>query len=51
LKYEVTVDDPRTYTRPWNGGWNIQWVPNEEIQEYFCEENVEATLSGKGSYK
>jgi hypothetical protein len=55
LKYEVTVDDPRTYTRPWKGGWNIQWVPNEEIQEYFCEENVEATLSinvsGKENYK
>jgi hypothetical protein len=51
LKYEVTVDDPRTYTRQWTSGWNIQWVPNEEIQEYFCEENVEATLSGKESYK
>jgi hypothetical protein len=51
LKYEVTVDDPRTYTRPWTGGWKMQWVPNEEIQEYFCEENVEATLSGKESYK
>jgi len=51
LRYEVTVDDPRTYTRPWTGGWNVPWVPNEEMQEYFCEENVEATLSGKGSYK
>jgi hypothetical protein len=44
LKYEVTVDDPRTYTRPWTGGWTIQWVPNEEIQEYFCEENAEQTF-------
>jgi hypothetical protein len=44
LKYEVTVDDPRTYTRPWTGGWTIQWVPNEEIQEYFCEENAESTF-------
>jgi hypothetical protein len=51
LKYEVIVDDPRTYTRPWTGGWTIQWVPNGEIQEYFCEENVEATLSGKENYK
>ena len=55
LKYEVTVDDPRTYTRPWTGGWNIPWVPNEEIQEYFCEDNVESTLStnasGKENYK
>ncbi len=39
LKYEVTVDDPRTYTRPWTGGWTVRWVPNREIQEYFCEES------------
>jgi len=44
LKYEVTVDDPRTYTRPWKGGWDVQWVPGEEIEEYFCEENAEATF-------
>jgi uncharacterized protein DUF6152 len=39
LKYEVTVDDPRTYTRPWSGGWTIQWVPDQDVQEYFCEDN------------
>jgi hypothetical protein len=44
LKYEVTVDDPRTYKRPWTGGWTVQWVPNEEIQEYFCEDNAESTF-------
>jgi uncharacterized protein DUF6152 len=44
LKYEVTVDDPRTYTRPWKGGWDVRWVPGEEIEEYFCEENAEATF-------
>jgi hypothetical protein len=44
LKYQVTVDDPRTYTRPWTGGWTIQWVPDQEIQEYFCEENAESTF-------
>jgi len=44
LKYEVTVDDPRTYTRPWSGGWAIKWVPDEEIQEYFCEDNAESTF-------
>jgi hypothetical protein len=44
LKYQVTVDDPQTYTRTWTGGWNIQWVPDEEIQEYFCEENAESTF-------
>jgi Family of unknown function (DUF6152) len=39
LKYEVTVEDPRTYTRPWRGSWTIQWVPDQDIQEYFCEDN------------
>jgi hypothetical protein len=44
LEYEVTVDDPRTYSRPWTGGWTIPWVPDREIQEYFCEEHAEATF-------
>jgi hypothetical protein len=44
LKYEVTVNDPRTYTRPWPGGWTVQWVADQEIQEYFCEENAESTF-------
>lgn len=44
LQYEVTVDDPRAYTRPWTGRWTIQWVPDEEIQEYFCEEKAEDTF-------
>ena len=39
LKYEVTVDDTGAYTRPWSGGWTMQWVPNEEIGEYFCQDN------------
>jgi len=41
LRYDVTVDDPRTYTRRWSGGWTVQWVANEELQEYFCEENAD----------
>ncbi|HLK51723.1 MAG TPA: DUF6152 family protein [Bryobacteraceae bacterium] len=45
LKYEVTVDDPRTYTRPWTGAWTVQWVPDQDIQEYFCEESAEATFT------
>lgn len=40
LKYEVTVDDPRTYTAPWNANWTMRWVANQEIQEFFCEEKT-----------
>jgi hypothetical protein len=46
LKYEVTVDDPQTYTRPWIGGWDVQWVPDRDIDEYFCEEGYHS----KGLY-
>lgn len=38
LKYEVRVDDPGTYTRPWTSSWTLQWIPNQEIEEYFCDE-------------
>jgi hypothetical protein len=44
LKYEVTVDDPRTYTKSWNASWTIQWVPDQDIPEYFCEDNAESTF-------
>lgn len=44
LGYEVTIDDPGAYTRPWTASWTIEWVPDEEIQEYFCEENAESTF-------
>ena len=45
LRYEVTVDDPKTYTRRWTGVWTIQWVPDEELQEYFCEENADPAFN------
>jgi hypothetical protein len=39
LKYEVTVDDVGAYTRPWTGGWTLEWVPNQDIEQYFCQDN------------
>ncbi len=38
LRYEVTVDDPDTYTRPWTTGWEVPWS-EFEIVEYLCAEN------------
>ncbi len=39
LRYEVTVDDPYTYTRPWNAEWTVEWAEGSVIPEQFCEDN------------
>jgi hypothetical protein len=44
LKYDVTVEDPRTYTRPWTASFTLSWVADQDIQEYFCEENAESAF-------
>jgi len=40
MKYEATVDDPRTYTKPWTLNYTMRWVANQELQEFFCEEKT-----------
>ena len=40
LEYEVTIDDPRTYTRTWKAKWTLRWVPGD-IEEQFCEDGRE----------
>lgn len=39
LKYEVTVNDPGAYTRPWTSTSTLQWVANKDIELYFCDDN------------
>jgi hypothetical protein len=46
LRYEVTIDDPKAYTRPWSGSFTVPWTytnwdgtPGGEIHEYFCQDN------------
>ncbi len=39
LHYEVTIDDPGAYTKPWTAAWNIAWRASGELAEYICQEN------------
>jgi hypothetical protein len=39
LHYEVTVDDPKAYTKPWTTSYTIPWAPGVELYEYICQEN------------
>jgi hypothetical protein len=39
LKYEVTVNDPGAYTRPWTAGFNLRWNAGADLFEYVCQDN------------
>jgi hypothetical protein len=38
IQYEMTIDDPKTYTRPWTLAFPIRQVPGYELFEYACHE-------------
>jgi hypothetical protein len=39
LRYEVTIDDPGAYTRPWKSSWALRWVAGEELPKHMCQDN------------
>jgi hypothetical protein len=38
LKYEVTVNDPKTWTKPWTMAFPLKRESNYQIYEYACHE-------------
>jgi hypothetical protein len=38
LEIEITVDDPKAYTRPWTVKVNQRILPDTELIEFICEE-------------
>lgn len=39
LEIQVTIDDPKAYTKPWTAIENVQLRPNTELIEFICNEN------------
>ena len=39
LQYEVTIDDPGAYTRPWTSRWTLRLMRGEPLPEYYCQDN------------
>ncbi len=39
LEYEVTIDDPGAYTRPWTSSWTLDWIAGEEMPVFYCQDN------------
>ncbi|MET0212540.1 MAG: hypothetical protein ABW292_06035 [Vicinamibacterales bacterium] len=39
LHVEVTVDDPKAYTKPWTRIIRLRLILNTDLLEYICNEN------------
>jgi hypothetical protein len=39
LEIQTTIDDPGAYLKPWTIKWAADLAPDEEIQEFLCNEN------------
>jgi hypothetical protein len=39
LEMQLTIDDPKTYTRPWTVNENAILLPDTDLLEYVCTEN------------
>jgi hypothetical protein len=44
LRYQVTIDDPGAYTRPWTASFDLQWITGDPYDEYFCDDYNRETL-------
>ena len=39
IDIEVTIDDPKAYTKPWNVKFSWRLIPDTDLIESICEEN------------
>ena len=39
MEIDITVDDPKAYTKPWTVRHVQELMPDAELIEFVCEEN------------
>ena len=39
MDIDITIDDPKAYTRPWTVTQSLAFQPDTELLEYICDEN------------
>ena len=47
IAYEITIDDPQTFTKPWKNTRTFTLRPDWELMEYSCEENNKSLWEGR----
>jgi len=48
LEIEVTVDDPKAYTKPWTVRLHQLLVPDTELLDYYCQDNEKDAVHAVG---
>ena len=38
IRYDLTVDDPGAYVKPWTATMNLRWSAGVELFEYICQQ-------------
>ena len=46
IAYEITIEDPKAYTKPWKNIRTFTLRPDWELVEYVCEENNRDLVEG-----
>lgn len=39
LRYEVTMEDPGAFDKPWSSNFSLNWSAGTEMFEYICQDN------------
>jgi hypothetical protein len=39
MDIQITIDDPKAYTKPWTVNQEVHLLPNDELLEFICNEN------------
>jgi hypothetical protein len=47
MDIDVTIDDPKTFTKPWTVKLPFELFPDTELMEYVCENEKDASHIGK----
>ena len=47
MSVQLTIDDPKAYTRPWTVSFGWDLVPDTEVLDRVCENNRNAELLPK----
>jgi hypothetical protein len=48
MEIQITIDDPKVYTKPWTVTEHVRVMPNAEVIENACENNLDLQhLGGK----